>query len=208
MNKTKERFSMYGGILIVGLILFLIFNVSTTIDTFKRLFGESIPIVVLGFGFSLIDFSGLARAIAPDVTNSEEDATSLRLILTVIWIVAATADFWLTMVWGRFGVASTKAADLVGTGVLSSREANSLPFMIAAVEATIRIPLVFALSNYGERVYKMKQQEKSESKNLKPKPKPDLPSHRPESMPNRSRLPKTSVPSYRTKNSRRAFPPK
>lgn len=156
MNK---RFTWYGGILVVALACFLVFNLVTTIDAFKWLFGTGI-LLWLGAGFSLVDFAGLARMFAPALAKDQAEEDSMKLTLLIAWLLSAAADFLLTVLWARIYLVNSNIETLVESGVLLRSDIRLMPYLVAAIEAGLRLLLVSVLAKWGERIVRTTVQEK------------------------------------------------
>jgi hypothetical protein len=96
-----QRSFLFGGLIIMALIAFEIFNYSTTDFALKDLLGELSFVgirwgTILAIAFCGIDFAGIARLFSPE--NDGDTHTEVWYLFGA-WMLAATMNAMLTW-WG------------------------------------------------------------------------------------------------------------
>ena len=182
----SSRGAVFGGILIVALLAFEIFNYSTTQFALADMLGDLKSAglhwsVVLAIAFCGIDFAGIARLFTPQLGRDEPTEV---WYLFGAWLLAAAFNAALTW-WGvSVAIINHQAAGgvLVGQGILK----RVLPVMVAVMVWMIRVLIIGTFSLAGENLFSM----------AKDQPAPRAASYR-SVQPVSQRMPSTPpMPSY------------
>lgn len=143
-NGNTGTYALYG--LVLALVLFLYFNISTSLETFDVMLGNTGPIHALVLAFCLLDFLGLVRVVTPDQDMKDEPA--VVWITFGIWLLASTIDILFTTWWVYLQMADN---------LLTIPEAvppwlvTLFPVAVALVEFCIRVPLMLVLGMILDR---------------------------------------------------------
>ena len=170
----KVRTNTVAFLLVGATVLFIIFNFSTTRETLVWIFGGSVAITCFSIAIAALDIAGIARMFIHTGRDSEEeDEVNLKVILMVVWLIAAVGDVFLTWLWAAIAI-EMNGENMVLSEALRSNSKLIAPIMVAIGEAAVRIPLVIALSKYGERWFYNRdaspQHSFSPPKTAKPRP--------------------------------------
>ena len=98
-----RRGTLFGGILVIALLAFEVFNYSTTDFALTDLLGKDLTFLglrwatILSIAFCGIDFAGIARLFTPQVEASQEPVEVWYLFGA--WVLAAAMNAGLTW-WG------------------------------------------------------------------------------------------------------------
>ena len=148
---NRSRF--FGGLLIVALMAFEVFNFSTTEFALKDVLGDlSFAGVrwatILSIAFCGIDFAGIARLFTPE-QGANEPAEVWYLFCA--WVLAAAMNATLT--W--WGVAVAISQHTPAGSAIVGRETLTqvVPVFVAVMVWVIRILIIGTFSMAGERMF-------------------------------------------------------
>ncbi len=143
-----------GGLLLVALFAFEIFNYSTTDFALTDLLGANLKFMgirwatILSIAFCAIDFAGIARIFTPEQGESEPVEV---WYLFGAWVLAAAINATLT--WWGVSVA-THSHTALGSAILGRETlVKIVPVFVAVMVWTIRILLIGTFSVAGERIF-------------------------------------------------------
>lgn len=148
-----QRGNLFGGMLVVALIFFEIFNYSTTDFALRDLLGDLRFAgirwaTILSIAFCGIDFAGIARLFTPEQGRDEPAEV---WYLFGAWLLAAAMNAALTW-WGvSVAVLNHQAAGstIIGQTVLT----KSVPVFVAIMVWLIRVLIIGTISIAGERIF-------------------------------------------------------
>lgn len=154
-GKALQRGSLFGGILLVALAFFEVFNYSTTDFALRDLLGDLRFAgvhwaTILSLAFCGIDFAGIARLFTPEQGRDEPAEV---WYLFGAWLLAAGMNASLTW-WGvSVAVINHQAAGtaIVGQATLT----KAVPVFVAVMVWVIRVLLIGTISIAGERIFSM-----------------------------------------------------
>lgn len=154
--KNVPRGTLFGGILVVALLAFEIFNYSTTDFALRDLLGSELKFAgvrwatILSIAFCGIDFAGIARLFTPE-QGREEPAEVWYLFGA--WLLAAAMNACLT--WWGISVAVMNRA-VVGSALVSQATLlKAVPVFVAIMVWLIRLLIIGTLSMAGDRIFSM-----------------------------------------------------
>jgi hypothetical protein len=150
---AHSRGLIFGGIILVALLAFEIFNYSSTSFALQDIlgglsFGPFKWATILAIAFCSIDFAGIARIFTPE-RGRDEPAEVWYLFGA--WLLAAGFNATLTW-WGvSVAIASHNAAggSLVGQTVMM----KFIPIFVAAMVWLVRVLIIGTFSIAGERLF-------------------------------------------------------
>ena len=152
----KSRGALFGGILMVALLAFEVFNYTTTDFALTDVLGENLKFAgirwatILSIAFCAIDFAGVARLFTPEQGRDEPAEV---WYLFGAWILAAAMNATLT--WWGVSVAinshTAQGATIVGREAMSS----VVPVFVAVMVWLIRILIIGTFAMAGERLFSM-----------------------------------------------------
>ncbi|PKN92167.1 MAG: hypothetical protein CVU44_16175 [Chloroflexi bacterium HGW-Chloroflexi-6] len=152
----KSRGALFGGILMLALLAFEIFNYTTTDFALTDVLGANLKFLglrwatILSIAFCAIDFAGIARLFTPEQGQNEPVEV---WYLFGAWVLAAAMNATLT--WWGVSVAinshTAQGASIVGRDVMS----NVVPVFVAVMVWLIRILIIGTFSMAGERLFSM-----------------------------------------------------
>ena len=148
-----NRLVVFGGLIVVALLAFEIFNYSTTEFALKDLLGGlrfvGIPwATILAIAFCGIDFAGLARMFTPEV-GAEEPREIWYLFGA--WMLAAIMNAMLT--WWGVSIAIS-SHETLGNGIVARRTLiQAVPVFIAIMVWLIRVLIIGTFSVTGDRLF-------------------------------------------------------
>ncbi len=147
-----SRSSAFGVIIITALLAFEIFNYTTTDYALTDLLGDLTFMgvrwaTILAIAFCGIDFAGIARLFAPDMTNTHHE----NWFLFGAWLLAATMNATLT--W--WGVSLAVLNHNTAGDVVIARETmlRVAPIFVALLVWLIRVLIIGTFSVAGERMF-------------------------------------------------------
>jgi hypothetical protein len=148
-----NRLVVFGGLIVVALLAFEIFNYSTTEFALKDLLGGlrfvGIPwATILAIAFCGIDFAGLARMFTPEV-GAEEPREIWYLFGA--WMLAAIMNAMLT--WWGVSIAISNH-EILGNGIVARRTLlQAVPVFVAIMVWVIRVLIIGTFSATGDRLF-------------------------------------------------------
>ncbi len=152
-----RRGAVFGGILIIALLAFEVFNYSTTDFALTDLLGQNLTFIglrwatILSIAFCGIDFAGLARLFTPQIEASQEPAEVWYLFGA--WLLAAGMNASLTW-WGVSIAVSGHTA--LGTAIIGrDMLTRAVPVFVAVMVWLIRLLIIGTISMAGERLFSM-----------------------------------------------------
>ena len=154
-STAHKRGLIFGGIILIALLAFEIFNYSSTSFALGDILGDLSfgPLrwaTILAFAFCGIDFAGIARIFTPEQGHNEPAEV---WYLFAAWFLAAAFNASLT--WWGVSVAILKHN--AEGGVLLGQETmiRIVPIFVAAMVLLIRVLLINTFSIAGERIFSM-----------------------------------------------------
>jgi hypothetical protein len=163
-NTALQRGMFFGGIILVALLAFEVFNYSSTVFALGDIlgdlsFGPFRWATILAFAFCGIDFAGIARIFTPEQGRNEPAEV---WYLFAAWFLAAAFNASLT--WWGVSVAILKHS--AEGGVLLGQETMTriVPIFVAAMVLLIRVLLINTFSIAGERIFTMADDRPSQYK--------------------------------------------
>jgi len=150
-----QRGSLFGGMLVLALIFFEIFNYSTTDFALRDLLGDLRFAgirwaTILSIAFCGIDFAGVARLFTPEQGRDEPAEV---WYLFGAWLLAASMNAALT--WWGVSVAvinhQAAATAIIGQTTLT----KTVPVFVAVMVWLIRVLIIGTISIAGERIFSM-----------------------------------------------------
>ncbi|HEU0292315.1 MAG TPA: hypothetical protein VFR47_06245 [Anaerolineales bacterium] len=152
-SAAHNRGLIFGGIILVALLAFEIFNYSSTAFALQDILGDLAfgPFkwaTILAIAFCSIDFAGIARIFTPEKGRDEPAEV---WYLFGAWLLAA--GFNATLTWWGVSVAilnnSATGGPLLGQQTL----AKVAPIFVAGLVLLIRVLLINTFSIAGERIF-------------------------------------------------------
>ncbi len=153
---TQRRGLIFGGILLLALFAFEIFNYSTTAYALTDMLGANLRFLgvswatILSIAFCGIDFAGIARLFTPQQARNEPAEV---WYLFGAWLLAAAMNAMLT--WWGVAVAVRSHQELstlvVGQGTLT----RVVPVFVALMVWLIRVLIIGTFSMAGERLFSL-----------------------------------------------------
>ena len=168
MNPTPERFLsiikrfaqrrgvIFGGILLLALFAFEIFNYSTTAFALTDMLGANLRFLgiswatILSIAFCGIDFAGIARLFTPEQGRDEPAEV---WYLFGAWLLAAAMNAILT--WWGVAVAVRNHQELSTLVVGQSTLTRVVPVFVALMVWLIRVLIIGTFSMAGERLFSL-----------------------------------------------------
>jgi hypothetical protein len=150
----KSRGALFGGILMVALLAFEIFNYTTTDFALTDVLGSNLKFMglrwatILSIAFCAIDFAGVARLFTPE--QGRDEPVEIWYLFGA-WVLAAAMNATLTW-WGISVAINTHVAQgsaIVGRDVVS----NIVPVFVAVMVWLIRILIISTFAMAGERLF-------------------------------------------------------
>jgi hypothetical protein len=149
-----RRGLIFGSLFLLALLAFELFNYSTTDFALTDLLGSGLTFLglrwatILSVAFCAIDFAGVARLFAPELSRNEP---AEFWYLLGAWALAAAMNASLT--WWGVAVAirshSALGAEILGRDTLLT----GVPIFVAVMVWIIRILLIGTFSMSGERLF-------------------------------------------------------
>lgn len=154
-NLSARRGALFGGILMIALLAFEVFNYSTTDFALTDVLGANLRFIgirwstILSIAFCAIDFAGIARLFTPQKDARDEPAEVWYLFGA--WILAAAMNAVLT--WWGVAVAisshTSQGSQLVGRELVS----QVVPVFVAVMVWLIRLLIIGTFSMAGDRLF-------------------------------------------------------
>lgn len=148
-----NRLIVFGGLIMLALVAFEVFNYSTTEFALKDLLGglrfAGLPwATILAIAFCGIDFAGLARMFTPEV-GAEEPREVWYLFGA--WMLAAIMNAMLTW-WGVSIAISNHEA--LGNGIVARKTLlQGVPIFVAIMVWLIRVLIIGTFATAGDRLF-------------------------------------------------------
>jgi hypothetical protein len=147
-----QRSILFGGMIILALIAFEIFNYSTTDFALTDLLGDLSFIgirwgTILAIAFCGIDFAGIARLFSPDHGDSQTEVW----YLFGAWMLAATMNALLT--WWGVSIAILNHETLGNAVVERQTLLRVVPIFVAIMVWLIRVLIIGTFSIAGEQLF-------------------------------------------------------
>ena len=195
MNTTPERFltlikrtalrrgAIFGGILLLALFAFEIFNYSTTEYALTDMLGASLRFLgiswatILSLAFCGIDFAGIARLFTPEQGRAQP---SEAWYLFGAWLLAAAMNAILT--WWGVAVAVRNHQELSALIIGQNTLTKVVPVFVALMVWLIRVLIIGTFSMAGERLFSLADTRPSMLGNAM-RSRPALQPYRPSDLP-------------------------
>jgi hypothetical protein len=147
-----QRSVLFGGLIILALIAFEIFNYSTTDFALTDLLGDLSFVgirwgTILAIAFCGIDFAGIARLFSPDHGDSQTEVW----YLFGAWMLAATMNAMLT--WWGISIAILNHETLGNAVVERQTLLRVVPIFVAIMVWLIRVLIIGTFSIAGEKLF-------------------------------------------------------
>jgi hypothetical protein len=165
---AQKRGLIFGGIILLALMAFEVFNFSSTLFALSDILGNLSfgPVTwasILALAFCAIDFAGIARIFTPEQGRDEPAEV---WYLFAAWFLAAA--FNATLTW--WGVSVAILQHNAQGGVLLGQEnmTRLVPIFVSAMVLLIRVLLINTFSIAGERIFTMADQNRYAQSQYKP----------------------------------------
>jgi hypothetical protein len=152
----KSRGALFGGVLMLALLAFEVFNYTTTDFALTDVLGNDLTFMglrwatILSVAFCAIDFAGVARLFTPEQGRDEPAEV---WYLFGAWILAAAMNAILTW-WGVSVAISSHVPQ--GAAIVGRETVNSVvPVFVAIMVWLIRILIIGTFAMAGERLFSM-----------------------------------------------------
>jgi hypothetical protein len=162
-----NRLVVFGGLIVVALLAFEIFNYSTTEFALKDLLGGlrfiGIPwATILAIAFCGIDFAGLARMFTPEV--GVEEPREIWYLFGA-WMLAAIMNAMLT--WWGVSIAIS-SHEILGNGIVARKTLlQAVPVFVAIMVWLIRVMIIGTFSTTGDRLFRNQGKANGHSEKLR-----------------------------------------
>ena len=174
MNPSPERFlslikrtalrrgAVFGGILLMALFAFEIFNYSTTDFALTDMLGANLRFLgirwatILSLAFCGIDFAGIARLFTPE---QGRDQPAEAWYLFAAWLLAAAMNAILT--WWGVAVAVRNHQEISALVISQSTLTKVVPVFVALMVWLIRVLIIGTFSMAGERLFSLAENQPS-----------------------------------------------
>lgn len=160
-NTAHRRGFIFGGIILLALMAFEVFNYSSTVFALGDILGDLSfgPVrwaTMLALAFCGIDFAGIARIFTPE---SGRDEPAEVWYLFGAWFLAAAFNASLT--WWGVSVAILQHNALGGALVGQETMTRIVPIFVAGMVLLIRVLLINTFSIAGERLFSVAEDRPS-----------------------------------------------
>ena len=164
-STAHKRGLIFGGIILVALLAFEVFNYSSTSFALSDILGDLSfgPLrwaTVLAIAFCGIDFAGIARIFTPE-RGRDEPAEVWYLFAA--WFLAAS--FNATLTWWGVSVAILKQSAEGGALLGPAMMTKAVPVFVAAMVLLIRVLLINTFSIAGERIFSLAEERSAQHQN-------------------------------------------
>lgn len=161
-NTAHKRGLIFGGIILLALLAFEVFNYSSTVFALGDILGDLSfgPVrwaTMLALAFCGIDFAGIARIFTPE-TGRDEPAEVWYLFGA--WFLAAAFNASLT--WWGVSVAMLKHTAEGGVLLGQATMLRMVPIFVAGMVLLIRVLLINTFSIAGERIFSVADERPSQ----------------------------------------------
>jgi hypothetical protein len=153
---TLRRGAVFGGILLLALLAFEVFNYSTTEFALNDLLGSDLRFlgirwaVILSVAFCGIDFAGIARLFTPEQGRDEPAEV---WYLFGAWLLAAAMNALLT--WWGVAVAVRTHQEMASAIISQKTLATVIPIFVALMVWLIRVLIIGTFAMAGDRMFSM-----------------------------------------------------
>lgn len=182
-NTGLRRGTLFGGILMLALLAFEVFNYSTTDFALTDLLSKDLTFLgvrwatILSIAFCGIDFAGIARLFTPEQEPSQSPTETWYLFAA--WLLAAAMNAMLT--WWGVAIAMNGHTSLGSAIIERETLLKVVPVFVAVMVWLIRLLIIGTFSMAGNRLFSMAES-------------------RPTSRPNQSRFDGANRPFNQTVN--------
>ncbi len=152
-----SRGAVFGGILLLALLAFEVFNYSTTDFALTDLLSKDLTFMglrwatILSIAFCGIDFAGLARLFTPEKEAAQEPAEVWYLFGA--WLLAAAMNAMLT--WWGVAIAINNHTALGSAIIGRETLLKVVPVFVAVMVWLIRLLIIGTFSMAGDRLFSM-----------------------------------------------------
>ncbi|HEY3313612.1 MAG TPA: hypothetical protein VGK00_18380 [Anaerolineales bacterium] len=152
-----RRGAIFGGLIMLALLAFEVFNYSTTDFALTDLLSGDLKFLgvrwatILAIAFCGIDFAGIARLFTPEKEASQEPAEVWYLFGA--WLLAAAMNATLT--WWGVAVAISNHTALGSSIVGRETLTKVVPVFVAVMVWLIRLLIIGTFSMAGDRLFSM-----------------------------------------------------
>jgi hypothetical protein len=171
---TLRRGAIFGGILLLALFAFEIFNYSTTDFALTDMLGSSLCFLgirwatILSLAFCGIDFAGVARLLTPQQGRNEP---AEAWYLFGAWLLAAAMNAALT--WWGVAVAVRSHQELSTLIIGQDTLTKVVPVFVALMVWLMRVLIIGTFSMAGDRLFSLAEARPSMLGNaLRSRPSP------------------------------------
>ncbi len=153
---TQRRGVIFGGILLLALFAFEVFNFTTTEFALTDMLGSNLRFLgmswatILSIAFCGIDFAGIARIFTPQQGREEPAGT---WYLFGAWLLAAGMNASLT--WWGVAVAIRSHQELSTLVVGQNTLTKVVPVFVALMVWLIRVLIIGTFSTAGDRLFSL-----------------------------------------------------
>ena len=164
-STAHKRGLIFGGIILLALLAFEVFNYSSTLFALTDILGDLSfgPLrwaTILAFALCGIDFAGIARIFTPEKGRDEPAEV---WYLFAAWFLAAGFNSMLT--WWGVSVAILKHSAEGGVLVGQDAMTKIVPVFVAGMVLLIRVLLINTFSIAGERIFSLAEERPSQYQN-------------------------------------------
>jgi len=175
---AHNRGLIFGGIILVALLAFEIFNYSSTAFALQDIlgglsFGPFKWATILAIAFCSIDFAGIARIFTPEKGRDEPAEV---WYLFGAWLLAA--GFNATLTWWGVSVAILNHSAEGGALLGQQTMAKVVPIFVAGLVLLIRVLLINTFSIAGERIFTLAEEGSGQYVQNRPMYRPATESNR------------------------------
>ncbi len=170
-----QRGAIFGGILLLALIAFEIFNFSTTAFALRDILGDLSFFgfrwsTILAIAFCGIDFAGIARIFTPEQGRDEPVEV---WYLFGAWLLAAAFNASLTW-WGvSIAILNHSSSGMMLVGATTMQRV--VPVLVAIMVWLVRVLLIGTFSVAGERLFTLAQAESTARQQVRASAQASLP---------------------------------
>ncbi len=167
-----SRGAIFGGMILVALLAFEVFNYSSTSFALHDIlgdlsFGPFRWATILAIAFCGIDFAGIARIFTPEKGRDEPAEV---WYLFAAWLLAA--GFNATLTWWGVSVAILKHNAEGGVLLGQATMTKVIPVFVACLVLLIRVLLINTFSIAGERLFTIAEEQPADQRLYRPTPEP------------------------------------
>jgi hypothetical protein len=184
-GRRIQRGAAWGGMILIALLAFEIFNFGTTQFALLDVLGDLKFMgmrwaTILAFAFCGIDFAGIARIFTPE--QGRDEPAEVWYLLGA-WFLAAAMNASLT--WWGVSVAIVNHASASGDAVISATTMTKVvPIFVAVMIMFIRVLLIGTFSVAGDRLFTTDERRAYSNNAQRPRPaQQQQPTYRPATTP-------------------------